>query len=485
MPDTDDSGRCFVAVDLGGQSGRVLLGDFGTDRLDVTEAHRFANEPVERDGLLCWDAEGLFEETIRGIGRAVDLARSRGRRVAGIGVDSWGVDYGLVDGRGRLVAPVRHHRSGEARHVEAGRTLVPTAEAYRRTGITESAINTCFQLLRDAESGLLDDRPTALLTADLWTFWLTGERGAERTLASTTGMVDWATGDWAVDLMDRWGIPRETMPGLVLAGTPAGRTTPEVTARIGADAPIPVHRVAAHDTASAFAAVAAPRDGAAVISCGTWALVGCSTDAPALTEDAMAAGFTNEEGIDRSVVLVRNLSGTWLLEECLREWAGADGDVAALRRELLARAAALPQDDSRATIDPGAPELIERGRMPARIAELHRRASGIDRVLTPVETVRLILESLARSFADTIASAGALTGIAFDEVRMIGGGSRIDLLVALTERATGLPVRVGHAEATSVGSLCIQAVAAGAFDTMAEARRAAGLLPGPDDESGS
>jgi rhamnulokinase len=487
MPSNDDVPRCFVAVDLGGQSGRVLLGDFADGRLAVAEAHRFANVPVERDGLLCWDAERLFDETITGIRAAVALARSRGRAVAGIGVDSWGVDYGLVDEGGQLVAPVRHHRAGEQRHVDAGARAVPTAEAYRRTGITELAINTCFQLLRDAELGLLDGRPTALLTADLWTFWLTGARGAERTLASTTGMVDWTSGGWALDLLDRWGIPRQTVPELVPAGSCAGLTTAEVTARIQATAPIPVFRVAAHDTASAFAAVTAPGDRAAVISCGTWALVGCSTRAPVLTPEAMAAGFTNEEGVDHSVVLVRNLSGTWLLEECLREWAEPDASVVGLRTALLTEAAELPDDALGTVIDPGAPELIERGAMPDRLASLYRRAGGDARRLTRAETVRLVLESLAASFATTIRAASGLTGTDVREVHMIGGGSRIELLVALTERATGLPVRVGHAEATSVGSMCVQSVAAGAFGTLAEARAAAGLVRDPSgtDEGGS
>jgi rhamnulokinase len=462
--------RSFVAVDLGGQSGRVVLGTFSAGGLTVDEVHRFANIPVLRDDVLCWDAERLFEETIAGIARALPLADSRGVRVEGIAVDSWGVDYGLVDAHGELVAPVRHHRAAEQRFVEAAGERVPATEAYARTGIMGLAINTSFQLIRDAGLGLLDGHPTALLTPDLWTYWLTGRRAAERTIASTTGLLDWRTGGWALDLLDRWGLPREILPDLVSPGSLAGVTTDAVTARLGASTPVPVYRAAAHDTASAFAAVASPGEQAAVISCGTWALVGCSAETPVLTEDARAAGFTNEEGVDGSVVFVRNLSGTWLLEECLRAWAEPGQDVKELREALLTAAAGLDDTALRATIDPAAPELVERGDMPARITELYRRASGEDLSLSPVETVRLILESLAVSFAATIRVAARLTGIGFREVRMIGGGSRVDLLVGLTERTTGLPVRVGQAEATSIGNLCVQAVAAGLFPSIDEAR---------------
>lgn len=468
-----DGPRGFIAVDLGGQSGRVLLGTFTGSGLVLDEAHRFVNRPANVDGLLCWDTDRLFDETLTGLASAVSIAASRGATVEGIGVDSWGVDYGLVGREGDLVAPVRHHRAGEARHVAMGHDRVPADEAYARTGIIESTINTCFQLVRDVELDLLSSEPTVLLTADLWTFWLTGTRAAERTLASTTGMLDWGTGDWAFDLLERWGIPTTTMPRLVSAGSPAGQTTDTVSERIGLS--VPVFHVASHDTASAFAAVVSADEPVAVISCGTWALVGCRTSEPVLTDEAMAAGFTNEEGIDGSVVFVRNLSGTWLLEECLREWASEDGtqDVSALRSRLLADAGAITAASSVVTIDPGAPELIDPGGMPQRIAGIHRRLTGDDRSVSRPEIVRLILESLAASFASTITTAGRLTARPCTEVRMIGGGSRIDLLVALTERAVALPVRIGHAEATSIGSIAIQSVAAGVFATLDDARRQA------------
>ncbi len=464
--------RSFIAVDLGAQSGRVVLGTFMPGGLALDEVHRFANEPITVSGRLCWDTSGLFEQTLTGIARACSLAGTRGGRIDGISVDSWGVDYGLVDADCSLVSPVRHYRASDPAIVPIANERVSAAEAYSRTGITEMAINTSFQLIRDMQEGLVGSDTTMLLTPDLWTAWLTGSFAAERTIASTTGLLDQQTGDWAHDLVERYGIPLSVLPSIADAGSPAGVTLPSITKRLGATEPIPVYRGASHDTASAFAAVAGPGESIAVISCGTWALAGCSTTSPVLTEDGRLAGFTNEQGADRSIRLLRNLSGTWLLEECLREWA--DGQpLAPLRTSLLSAASETGGRALAGTIDPGDASLIEAGDMPGRIATLYRRACSDSPELTRVDTVRLILTSLAHSFDHTIREAGRLSGQSFTEIRMIGGGSQIRPLVELTRQVTGLPVRTGPAEATSVGNICIQAVAAGVFGTLSDARLAA------------
>ncbi len=464
--------RSFVAVDLGAQSGRVVLGTFTPAGLTLVEVHRFSNEPITVAGTLCWDTDGLFEQTLIGIARACSLAGSRGAHVEGISVDSWGVDYGLVDASGSLVSPVRHYRASDPAIVPIANERVGTAEAYLRTGITEMAINTCFQLIRDTRAGLLASDTTMLLTPDLWTAWLTGSFGAERTIASTTGLLDQQTGDWAHDLVERYGIPLSVLATIADAGSAAGVTLPAITERLGSPSPIPVYRGASHDTASAFALVAGPGDGIAVISCGTWALAGCTTTTPVLSEAARTAGFTNEQGADRSTLLVRNLSGTWLLEECLHEWA--DGQpVAPLRASLLDAASAPDGHELAGIIDPGDASLIEAGDMPGRIARLYRRDCGDDRELSRIDTIRLILASLAHSFEHSVREAGRLSGQSFTEICMIGGGSQIAPLVDLTRQVTGLPVRTGPAEATSVGNICIQAVAAGVFETLSDARRAA------------
>jgi len=470
----------FAAVDLGATSGRVALGTFGPDGFTLDEVHRFANTPIVIDGVLCWDVEYLFEETLTGLAHACTRVAQCGSTLAGIAVDSWGVDYGIVDASNSLVAPVRHYRAAEDSVVELANEMVSSSEAYARTGITELPINTCFQFIRDARLGLLQPGVTALLTPDLWTLWLSGVRGAERTIASTTGLLDWTNHEWAGDLMERWGIPGTVVANIVETGSLAGPTLATVTERIGARNPIPVYRAPAHDTASAFAAVTSVGSDAAVVSCGTWALVGRMNETAVLTKEAEQAGFTNEVAADGSSLLIRNLSGTWLLEECLRIWvvadAGANGgskvdtstDTSSLRTHLLV-AAESESARVEGIIDCGAPELIGTRDMPTEIVDLYRRNhENIE--LTRAQVVRLILESLAESFARTIARAKEITGTPFREIIMIGGGSRIEQLVALTEQATDLRVRVGHPEATSIGNICVQAVSAGVFDTMDQAR---------------
>ena len=475
-------GSSFVAVDLGASSGRVMLGTFD-DAFTLEEVHRFPNDPVLVDDIRCWNHEALFEETLVGLANAVAITTERDIPLRGIGVDSWGVDYGLVDQSNSLAFPARHYRSTQESVVATATVKVPTNEAYRQTGIIESPINTCFQFVRDAQAGLFQGDVLALLTPDLWNAWLTGERCAERTIASTTGLLDWATGDWAYDLMDRYGIQRSIVPRIVNTGELAGATLSDVTARIGAHKPIDVFHVGAHDTASAFAAVTDCDDDSMVISCGTWALAGRIHPEPLLSPLAQAYGFTNEVATDGSALILRNLSGTWLLDECFRSWAQEDGveTQLALRNELL-EIAVLDAICVPGTIDCGSYELMGTTNMPAEINRLYReqyRVSDLDRI----QTVALILQSLAQSFRDTIQQLNKLTGITAKRIVMIGGGSRIEPLVRLTSALTELPVVVSYQEATSIGNICVQATASGVFTSVREAREVVeAALEGINDE---
>lgn len=461
---------CFAAVDLGASSGRVMLGCFDDSGFTLDEVHRFVNAPIDVDGVRCWDTDYLFDQTLLGLRNAVAAAAERGGALDGIAVDSWGVDYGIVDEHNRLTAPARHYRAAQESYVEWARERVPSMEAYRRSGIIELPMNTCFQLMRDVQHGLLVDGVTVLLTPDLWTAWLTGEHGAEPTIASTTGLVDWSTGQWAFDLMERWSIPTNVLPELKPTGTLAGHTLAEITARIGAREPVPVFRAPAHDTASAFAAVTSIDDDALVISIGTWALAGWLQAEPIVSDEAAESGFTNEVAADGSALVMRNLSGTWLLEECLRIWAHQDGvdDPTTLRARLMSEAFD-PGTHIAGVIDCGTPELISTTDMPTSLARLYREQFADD-LATRAQVVRLVLESLAASFAQTAVQAAALGGRAPREIVLIGGGSQIQELVQLTEQRSGLPVRVSHKEATSIGNICVQAVGAGHFPDLAAAR---------------
>ena len=462
--------KSFAAIDLGATSGRVVLGSFTDDSFDLKEVHRFPNVPVTIDNTRCWDTASLFNETLTGIGKAAASVQHRGDRLAGVAADSWGVDYGLVDSESKLVAPARHHRAAEQSFVELAHQQVPRERAYRRTGIIDLAINTCFQLMRDSQQGLLEPGVRALLIPDLWTTWLGGERGAERTIASTTGLLDWSTREWDTELMETWSIPVDVMFDLRDACTSAGVLSSELSTRLGIGYDVPIFRAPAHDTSSAFAAVTDPSDRAAVISCGTWALAGCVLSQPVLTSDAMNAGFTNEMSADGSALLVRNLSGTWLMDECIRAWAKADGlsDITEFRSSLIA-SAKTEDVNVRGVIDCGHPDLITTTNMPELIGQLYRDRFGA-KDLDRVHTVRLILESLAASFAETVEQIRSVTGTAIDELVMIGGGSRIEPLVDLTGKTTSLPVRVSYQEATSIGNIATQAVASGLFESIQSAR---------------
>lgn len=462
----------YVAVDLGAQSGRVEVGTFTDTGLRTVEVHRFRNAPMTVDGELCWNGEQLFDEGLTGIARAVEWARERGLDVASVGVDSWGVDYGLINAAGGLSAPTRHYRAMSDHEMDEALHLVP--DIYARTGIAVSPINTAFQLHRDLRRGLLQQGTTALLTPDLWTFWLTGERGAERTIASTTALLDPDSGTWDGELLAGLGLPADLLPDVVATGTSAGRTSAPISARIGAT--IPVVRTAGHDTASAYAAVADPRHPAVVVSLGTWALAGCLADVPVRTPKARDAGFTNEASAQGTTRLMRNLSGTWLLEECLRAWAAEDGldDVTGLRDDLL-RAAGTDVTD--VVIDTGDPRLVPPGDMPARLRLLVAEqggATGLDRV----GLVRLVLSSVAASIATVTGQVADLTGVQPASVRIIGGGARIGAIATLVESLTALPVVRGPVEASSVGNILVQAVSAGQFGTLDDARAAARIDEG-------
>lgn len=458
----------YLAIDLGAQSGRVLLGQFTNTGLQLREVTRFANTPREVDGVLCWDGDALFGAALAGIAAVV----ADDVQVLGMSVDSWGVDYGLVNPSGALVAPLRHYRAADPAVMEAARDQVSAREGYARTGIEESPINTCFQLIRDRDLGLLDQPCTMLLTPDLWSYWLTGAMGAERTIASTTAMMDRRTGRWATDLIERWGIPTGILPELKPSGSLVGETQPSITAGLHAPAPIAVFRSGSHDTANAFAAVVDSVTPTAVISCGTWALAGCLSDHAVLSEEGQDLGFTNEEGADQRVLVMRNLSGTWLLDECMRDWSTAE-DIATLRTRLIG-SVAVDDIDWSDVIDPSDARLLQPGDMPARIRALSMETTGRDRA-TPEDIVALILRSLAVAFAESVHGAARLTNQDFREVVIIGGGSQIAPLISLTEQAIGLPVRRGPVEATGIGNVLVQAVANGDFSSLDDARDAANV----------
>src|SRR3954451_5083399 len=445
----------LAAVDLGASNGRVMAARVGPERLDLHEVHRFPNRPVRTSGTLHWDVLGLYAGVLEGL-RA---AGRDGGRLDGVGIDSWAVDYGLLDADGALLGNPVHYRDG--RHetaVPAVHAVVPPEELYRISGLQHLPFNTVFQLAAQRGSAQLEAARHLLLVPDLLAHWLTGAVGAEVTNASTTGLLDATSREWAWELVDRLGLARELFPPLTRPGDRLGELTAEVLAETGLAGPVPVTAVGSHDTASAVVGVPASTDRFAYISCGTWSLVGVELDEPVLTEESRTAGFTNELGVDGTVRYLRNVMGLWLLQESQRTWA-AHGLPADLP-ELLAAAAQVPPFT--ALVDPDDPRFLPPGDMPARIAE-RCVETGQTVPSNQAETVRCILDSLALAYRRTVRRAAELSGRDVDVVHLVGGGARNRLLCRLTADACGLPVLAGPVEAAALGNALIQARGLGAL----------------------
>lgn len=458
----------FAAADLGATSGRVMVGRVGpagrggTPYLDLREVHRFPNRPVRLPGGLHWDVLSLFQGVLDGLAEA-----GRSCEPASIGVDSWAVDYGLLDAEGELLGNPYHYRDtrteGMAARVWAD---VPADELYRISGLQHLPFNTVFQLAAERTGSRLAQARTLLLIPDLITHWLTGSVGAEATNASTTALFDARTADWSGQVLDRLAVDRALLPPVRHPGDPAGTLLPEVALATGLSVNTPVTAVASHDTASAVVAVPASGADFAYISCGTWSLAGLELAAPVITEASRAANFTNERGVDGSIRFLRNIMGMWLLTESLRTWAarGLPADLA----PLLAEAARAPA--FAALVDPDAPDFLTPGDMPARIAAYCER-TGQRAPAGQAAVVRCVLESLALAHRATLRAAAELAGRDIRVVHLVGGGSRNDLLCQLTADATGLPVVAGPTEATALGNVLVQARARGLVGDRAEMRQ--------------
>ena len=460
-----------AAVDLGASSGRVMAGRVGTQTLDLLEVHRFANGPVRVGPTLHWDVLGLYREVLQGLSVA-----AREHDLAGIGIDSWAVDYGLLDSSGALLGNPVHYRDNRTAGVlERVLKTVSADELYAVTGLQQLPFNTIYQLVSALGTAQLQVADTLLLIPDLLGYWLTGQVGAEATNASTTQLYDVRSRTWATHLAERVGIPTRLLPPLREAGDVVGQLLPEVVTDIGLQATIPVIAVGSHDTASSVVAVpAAPGGRFAYISSGTWSLVGVELDSPVLTGAAQQANFTNEGGVDGRIRFLRNVMGLWILQECLRAWA-TDGDAPDLG-ELLRQAAHAPAFLS--LVDPDAPGFLAPGAMPERLAHAFR-AVGQPTPAGRAETVRAILESLALAYRRTVRAVQELSGREVEVVHIVGGGSRNELLCQFTADACGLPVLAGPVEASALGNVLVQARTLGAQLPDLEAMRA--LVAGTHD----
>jgi len=454
----------FLAFDLGAESGRAMLGRLHEGRLELEELHRFLNEPVRLPDGLYWDTLRLYHDIREGLRAA---GRDRHLVLDGIGVDTWGVDYGLVDSAGRLVENPRHYR--DARNngmLEAAFQEVPREKIFEWTGCQFMQFNTVFQLyaMKRAQAPCLGAAARLLFMPDLLSYWLSGTQKNERTIASTSQFYDPARKRYSTELFAALGLPAHLLGTIVDPGARLGTLLEEAGDYSGLGA-TPVYATASHDTASAVAAVPAAGERPwCYISSGTWSLMGVELDRPVISPRALEMNFTNEIGASDKVRFLRNIAGLWLVQECRRAWAleGSEYSYAQLT-EMAATA-----DPFTAVIHPDA--FLEPGRMPERIAA-YCRQTGQTAPKSPAATVRIILESLALRYRQVLESLESATSAKIEVIHIVGGGSKNTLLNRLVAEATGREVIAGPTEATAAGNILVQAMGAGVVGDLAALRQ--------------
>jgi rhamnulokinase len=456
----------YIAVDLGAESGRVMLGTVTQHLLTLKEIHRFKNEPIQDGQSLRWDFPALLAEIKTGVKQAVQQAKGD---VACIAVDSWGVDFGLLDENGQLLEKPYHYRDSRTDGMmDKAFDIVGKRAIYGQTGIQFMQLNTIYQLLamRQSNDPVLDKAKKLIFTADLYAYHLCGKPYAEYTLASTSQLMNMTTGRWAKDIFNKLRLPLEIMPPIVQPGTIVGELTDGIAAELGCG-PIPVAAAGSHDTASAVAAVPADAENNwAYLSSGTWSLLGVEISEPIINEQTFEYQFTNEGGVNGTIRLLKNIMGLWLVQQCRRHWQNEGQDLCYSEiTEMAAKAAPFA-----AYIDPSHCDFLTPGQMPQKIAD-YLKKTGQRIVEDRGKLIRSILESLALNYAWVLEQIETLIGNHIDCLHIVGGGIQNELLCQFTANATGKKVITGPIEATASGNILIQAKAAGQVKDMNQIRK--------------
>lgn len=455
-----------IAVDFGAGSGRVMSGSVGNDGvMRISELHRFANRRVQLGHHIYWDFPALFAEMLEGLRKAVET----GVRIDSIGIDTWGVDFGLIDGAGCLLGnPVCYRDPATAGYPERLGRIVPVEAHYAEAGIQIMDINTVYRLMamKDEQPHLLDSASSLLFMPDLFSYFLTGTPNVEYTIASTSELIDARSRGWNFGLIRRLGLPERLFGPIVMPGDVRGYLTEAVKEQLGIDYDVPVVAVGSHDTASAVyasAASASPSD-TAYLSSGTWSLLGVLLDSPMLTEQARTAGFTNEGGVGGKIRFLQNITGLWILQRLVEEWRqqGLTCDYPSLIAQ--AERAAIGS-----VIDVDSPAFANPACMQEAIKR-YCRGHRLDVPQSQGEVVRVVLESLAQRYARGIEALNQLLPSPVTRLNIIGGGSLNKLLNALTAKAAGVEVIAGPVEATAIGSLLLQAEATGIISSRDEVK---------------
>jgi rhamnulokinase len=441
-----------------------MLGRVDASGLDLSEVHRFHYPPRTAAGHLRWDMRRIRDGLDEGLRDAADAATARGGRLDSIGVDSWAVDYGVVDASGRLLEdPVCYRDARTAGVMDDVFARLPRREIFARTGIQFLALNTLYQLFAHVREGLPAAAARLLMIPDLCHHHLCGALATERTNASTTQLLD-TLGGWDESIFRSLELPRELMPEIVPPGTELGRLGGPLSSSLG-PASIRVVAPATHDTACAVAGTPLA-EGWAYVSSGTWSLVGVERNGPLLSEDALAANFTNEAGIGGTVRFLKNVMGLWILESCRREWESFS--VGLDYQDLLARVAAT--ESFVGFVYPDDPRFFNPPRMTAEV-QAALAETGQPAPEDPVLLAKVVLDSLALRYASVVETIVGVTGSDVRGVHIVGGGSRNEYLNQATADATGRLVLAGPDEATAAGNVLVQSLASGEVSSLAEGRR--------------
>jgi rhamnulokinase len=450
----------YLALDLGAESGRGILGRFDGQRLVLEEAHRFSNSPVQMLDTLYWDLPRLFEEIKTALGKGALL----GKGLNGIGIDTWGVDFALI-GRGETLLgnPVHYRDARTNGMVEVAHKRIERERIYEITGLQFLPFNTIYQLLALSEvhSPLLDVAETLLMMPDLFGWLLTGRRAGERTDASTTQLLNPRSETWSDELCQKLGLPRAILPELIEPGTELGPLRQSVADEIGWGHPVTVVAPATHDTASAVAAVPVITSSSSTsmppdwcyLSSGTWSLLGVEVPRPVINAETMRYNFTNEGGVAGTTRLLKNIMGLWLIQECRRAWARTGSEMS--YEEMIARAQVAPPFIT--LVDPDDASFLSCGNMPTRLAAYCTRTQQVP----PIDEgamVRCCLESLALKYRWTIERLESILGTTIKMIHVVGGGTKNSLLCQFTADACGRPVQAGPTEATAIGNILMQAL---------------------------
>lgn len=453
----------ILAIDFGASSGRAILGSFDGERLSLKEVHRFTNDPVTVNGTVYWDVLRLYHEIKQGIIKA----KAEGD-FDSIGIDTWGVDFGLIDSEGKLLENPIHYRDLRTKGlVEDSFKLIPKEKFYGLTGIQFMELNTVFQLysLKKYRPHLLNRAESLLFMPDLFAYMLTGEKATEYSIATTSQLVDINTHDWCDEVFNKLGIPKRLMGKISKPGEVIIELSKEVCEECGVKN-VKVISVCGHDTQSAITAVPSEEKNFAFLSSGTWSLFGTELDAPIVNEVSLEMNITNEGGCEGKTGFLKNIIGLWLIQESRRYWNKNGNDYSYADLEKLA----LASEPFKCFIDPDAPEFVAMGNIPERVREFCRK-TGQYVPETVGEIIRCIYESLAMKYRMTFDKIKDCTKNSYPCIHVIGGGVKDGLLCQMTASSCGVAVKAGPIEATVLGNLAVQLLAHGCVKSVAEARK--------------